>query len=604
MIKVSDYVIKKLEETGSSHMFMLPGGGAMHLNDSLGKSKKIKYICTQNEQGAAIAAEAYARVNGNIGLLMVTTGPGGTNAMTGIAGAWIESTPVFVVSGQVKRLDMIRDQGLRQQGMQELDIISCVKPITKYAALVDDPQLIRYHMEKALYEVTHGRKGPVWLDIPLDVQAYMVDEESLTGYTPLDIPHKNIEPQVIDVIKKLNQSERPVMLAGGGIRLAGGEEPLRELIDILKIPVLTSWNGIDLIEETHPLYYGRPGGLGHRYANLIQQNSDLFMSIGSRLNFLQTGFNFDGFARGAERIMVDIDYAELHKINVRPTLPVCADAKEFIECMLSHRDLIEDKDRRDWISYADRVKQAYPLVSKEHRQRAYDDKEKGTVDTYLLLETISEQLAADDIYVSGSSGSCIDISMQTFKVKKGQRAFCTKGLASMGYGLPSAIGACLAGGKRRTVGVNGDGGFVMNIQELETIRRLELPVKLFVLCNKGYGAIKATQTSRFGGHFVACDEASELTIPDIGRVAGAYGIHTEQISTNDELSDKVDRVLSHDGPVICQVFTPIGLTAWPRQVSYMRKDGQMESKPLEFMDPPLPEGELEKNMLIPMFQEQ
>ncbi len=603
MIKVSDYVIKKLEETGSKHMFMLPGGGAMHLNDSLGKSDKIKFVCTQNEQGAAIAAEAYARVNGDIGLLMVTTGPGGTNAMTGIAGAYIESTPVIVISGQVKRLDMIRDQGVRQQGMQELDIISCVKPITKYAALVDDPNMIRYHMERAVYEATHGRKGPVWLDIPLDVQAYMVDEDNMPGFTPLDMPSRDLEPIALKVIDRINCSDRPVLLAGGGIRLADGIDELHELIEILNIPVLTTWNGIDLIEETHPLYYGRPGGIGHRYANLIQQNSDLFLSIGARLNFLQTGFNFDGFARGAERIMVDIDPAELHKINVRPTLPVCADAKEFIELIIKNKDKIENKDRKEWFSYADRVKARYPLVSEEHRQESMSETEDGTVDTYLLLETISDKMKEDDIYVSGSSGSCIDISMQTFKVKKGQRAFCTKGLASMGYGLPSSIGACLAGGGKRTVGVNGDGGFVMNIQELETIRRLNLPIKIFVLCNKGYGAIKATQTSRFNSHFVACDEASELTLPDIGRVAAAYGLHTEQIHTNSELSEKVESVLSYEGPVICEVHTPIGLTAWPRQVSYMRKDGQMESKPLEYMDPLLSDEEMAENMLIPMFVE-
>lgn len=582
-------------------MFMLPGGGAMHLNDSLGKSDKIKFICTQNEQGAAIAAEAYARVTGGPGLLMVTTGPGGTNAMTGIAGAYIESTPVIVISGQVKRLDMIRDQGVRQQGMQELDIISCVKPITKYAALVDDPLKIRYNIERAIYEATHGRKGPVWLDIPLDVQAYMVEEDNLTGFDPVDIPKKDLLPQVLEVIDHINRSERPVILAGGGIRLSGGTEVFSKLKDRLNIPVLTSWNGIDLITEDDPLYYGRPGGLGHRYSNFIQQNSDLFISIGSRLNLLQTGYNFEGFARGAERIMVDIDPAELHKINVRPTLPVCADAKDFMELLLENADKIEDKDRSEWIGYADRMREKYPLVSDEYRSSALENKEDGSADTYLLLEAISDMMNPDDIYVSGSSGSCIDISMQTFKVKKGQRVFCTKGLASMGYGLPSTIGACLAGGKKRTVGVNGDGGFVMNIQELETIRRLKLPIKLFVLCNKGYGAIRATQTSRFNGHFVACDEASDLTIPDIGRVAEAYGLHTEQIHRSSEIKETVRAVLDYDGPVICQVFTPIGLTAWPRQVSYMRKDGQMESLPLEYMDPPLDDTELKENMLIPLF---
>ena len=284
MIKISDYVIQRLEELEVAHMFMLPGGGAMHLNDSLGRSRKIKFICCQHEQGCAIAAEAYARVNNKIGLLMVTTGPGGTNALTGVAGAFLESTPVFVVSGQVKRLDMIRDQGLRQQGMQELDIISVVKPITKYAALVDEPEQIRYHMDRAIYEATHGRKGPVWLDIPLDVQATVIDETSLEGYTPEESEASDIDEIVLRIIDELNRAERPVLLAGNGIRSAGAVEEFHELADVLNIPILTTWNGIDLVEENYPLYYGRPGGLGHRYANFIQQNSDLFMSIGARLN--------------------------------------------------------------------------------------------------------------------------------------------------------------------------------------------------------------------------------------------------------------------------------------------------------------------------------
>lgn len=598
MIKLSDYVIKRLEETGANHMFMLPGGGAMHLNDSLGNSKKIRFVCCLHEQACAIAAEAYARVNNKIGLLMVTTGPGGTNALTGVAGAYLESTPMFVVSGQVKRADMINGQGLRQQGMQELDIISVVKSITKYAALVDDPQMIRYHIERALYEATHGRKGPVWLDIPLDVQATMIDEDRLIGFTPKpEMKNTHLEKQVLAVIDELNRAERPVLLAGNGIRLAGADKEFDELVETLGIPVLTTWNGIDLIEETNPLYFGRPGGLGHRYANFIQQNSDLFLSIGARLNLLQTGYNFDGFARAATKIMVDIDNAELHKVNVRPDLPICADAKEFIEALLAHKDKLVKKDRKAWFDYAKRLKEKYPIVKPEYWQQ------KDLVNSYCLLETISGQMGADEVYVSGSSGSCIDISMQTFRVKKGQRVFCTKGLASMGYGLPSAIGACLASGGKRTVGVNGDGGFVMNIQELETIRRLGLPIKLFVLSNRGYGAIRATQTNLFAGHLVACTESSDLSLPHIADIANAYGLKTVTIRNNAELAEKVREVLEYDGPVICEVMTPIELTASPKQVSYKRSDGQMESKPLEFLNPPIPEEEMRENMLIPMFEE-
>ena len=593
MIKLSDYVIKRLEETGVSHMFMLPGGGAMHLNDSLGRSKKIQYIGCLHEQACAIAAEAYARVNNTLGLLMVTTGPGGTNALTGVAGAYLESTPVFVVSGQVKRADMINGQGIRQQGMQELNIVSVVKPITKYAALVDDPRMIRYHMERALYEATNGRKGPVWLDIPLDVQATIIDEESLIGYQPDALPkNQELDQKALRVIEALNRAERPVLLAGNGIRMADAIKEFEELCEVLHIPVLTTWNGIDLIEEVNPLYYGRPGGLGHRYANFMQQNSDFFLSIGARLNLLQTGYNFDGFAGAACKIMVDIDEAELHKINVRPDLPVCADAGDFIRALLKHKDQILQKDRSTWFSYGNRLKEKYPIVRPEYWER------KESVNTYCLLEKISEHMTADDVYVSGSSGSCIDISMQTFRVKKGQRAFCTKGLASMGYGLPSAIGACLASGGKRTVGVNGDGGFVMNIQELATIQRLQLPIKLFVLCNHGYGAIQATQTNLFAKHFVDCNEESGLSIPPIANIAKAFGLKTLSIHNNSELDEKVKEALDYDGPVIVEVFTPITLTAQPKQVSYKREDGQMESMPLEYMNPPIGEEEMKENMLI------
>lgn len=598
MIKLSDYVIKKLEETGTGHMFMLPGGGAMHLNDSLGKSEKIQYICCLHEQACSIAAEAYARVNNQIGLLMVTTGPGGTNALTGIAGAYLESTPVFVVSGQVKRADMVNGQGIRQQGMQELDIVSIVRPITKYAALVDDPQMIRYHLERALYEATHGRKGPVWLDIPLDVQATMIEEERLIGYTPpAEMENPYLENQVLRVIEEINRSERPVLLAGNGIRLAGAILEWEACMEILQIPVLTTWNGIDLIEEMNPLYYGRPGGLGHRYANFMQQNSDLFLSVGARMNLLQTGYNFDGFAREAVKIMVDIDAAELHKSNVRVDIPICADAKEFLRLIIKHQDKIVKKDRKKWFVYGDRLKEKYPIIPKDY----WDQKE--LVNTYCLLDTISKYMTAEDIYVSGSSGSCIDISMQAFRVKKGQRVFSTKGLASMGYGLPSAIGACLAGGGKRTVGVNGDGGFMMNIQELQTIARLGLPIKIFVLCNGGYGAINATQTNLFGGHFVACNPSSGLTLPSVARIAEAYGLKAAVISENGQLDEKVREALEADGPVICEVRTPLDLTAVPKQVSYKRKDGQMESKPLEYMNPSLSEEEMRENMIIPLFQE-
>jgi acetolactate synthase-1/2/3 large subunit len=596
MMKLSDYIISYLERLGAGHMFMIPGGGAMHLNDSLGKSKKIEYVCCLHEQACAIAAEAYARVTNNIGLCMVTTGPGGTNAITGIAGAYIESTPVLVISGQVKIADQIRDQKIRQLGMQELDIVSIVKPITKYAVMVTDPNTIKYHLDKALYEAKHGRPGPVWLDIPLDVQATVIDETALAGYEPDTETQEDISGAASAIIDILNNAERPVLLAGNGIRLSDGIDDFQQLINTLGIPILTTWNGIDLIWEEHPLYYGRPGGLGHRYANFIQQNSDFFLSIGARLNLLQTGYNFDGFARCAKKIMVDIDPNELRKINVRPDIPVCADAAQFIREIIRQKDKIIPRKRQAWFDYCDRVKSTYPLITENMRGQAEN------ANSYLLLETISDQMNADDVFVAGSSGSCIDISMQGFKVKKGQRVFTTKGLAAMGYGLPSTIGAALASGGKRTVCVNGDGGFQMNIQELETIHRLNLPIKIFVLDNDGYAAIKGTQTNIFGGHLVGCTRDSKLTMPNIVDVAKAYKLRTVTIANNDELQSKVAKTLEGNDPVICVVKVSINLHAVPKQVSYKRKDGQMESLPLEYMNPPLSEEELKSNMLIPMYQ--
>lgn len=605
MMKLSDYVIKYLEKLNIHHMFMLPGGGAMHLNDSLGKSEKIQYVVCLHEQACSIAAEAYARVTNKPGLLMVTTGPGGTNAITGVAAAYVESTSLIVLSGQVKRADMINGQGIRQQGMQELDIISIVKPVTKYAALVTEPESIRYHLDRAVYEATHGRKGPVWLDIPLDVQATEIDENCLTEWEPekedpdiLKQQDELLEQQVLQVIEHLNTAERPVLLAGNGIRLADGLELFRELAGQLAVPVLTTWNGIDIIEEEHPLFFGRPGGMGQRYANFVQQNSDFFLSVGARMNLLQTGYNFDGFARAAYKIMVDIDENELHKTNVRPDLAVCADAKHFMEVLLKHKDKIKRKDYSEWISYANRMKKKYPVVTEE----AWGQKE--LVNTYALLDTITEQMQPEDIYVSGSSGTCIDVSMQTFRVKKGQRVFSTKGLASMGFGVPATIGACLAGNRRRTVCVNGDGGFQMNIQELETIHRLNLPIKIFVLNNRGYAQIHTTQKNIFGGHYVACDEESHLTLSPISDVAKAYRLKTVQIVNNSELEEKVREILEYQGPVICEVMVPIELSALPKQVSYKRQDGQMESLPLEYMNPMLPEEEMRENMLIPFFEKQ
>lgn len=603
MIKLSDYIIKELEEsTKAKHMFMLPGGGAMHLNDSLGKSKKIKYVVCLHEQALSIAAESYARVTNDIGLCMVTTGPGGTNALTGLAGAYIESTPVFFISGQVKRADMINGQGIRQQGMQELNIIDIVKPITKYAYCVTNEKEIKYHIKKALYLAMNGRKGPVWLDIPLDVQSAMIDENEIdevylkmkkeNDYECKDIYSedtiKRIEKEALNIIDLLNKSNRPVILIGNGIRLSGATYILDEFLSALNIPVLTTWNGIDLIEEDNKLYFGRPGGLGSRYANFIEQNSDFHLTLGARLNLLQTGFNHEGLAKKAIKIMVDIDKNEMNKINVHPDIKINADAKIFIEQILKHKDKIEKKDRTDWFDYANKAKKAFPIILDEYYKQ---DK----INTYLLVDKISEVMSKDDVYVSGSSGSSIDISMQALKIKKGMRAYATKGLASMGYGLPSTIGASFANG-HKVMSVQGDGGFMMNIQELATIKANNLPIKIFVLCNGGYGAIKNTQTNIFNKHFVACDDKSGLYIPDIKSVVEGFGIKTFVINKNKEL-DIVKEAYDYDGPCIIICNTDISLVSNTKQITHKKDDGTLESMPIEYMTPELTKEEMEKWML-------
>jgi len=600
-MQISDYIIHFLEEKGVKHAFLLVGGGAMHMNNSLGKSEKIAYTACLHEQAAGVAAEAYARVTNTPGLLMVTSGPGATNAITPVTAAWIESTPMFVLSGQVKRADMINRQGVRQMGIQEVDIISMVKPVTKYAAVVDDPQMIKYHLEKAWTEATTGRPGPVWLDMPLDVQASQIDESKLEGYKFNYQPPKVSHNELVTVIDLLQKAKRPCVLLGNGIRLSEGScsgalDLVDKFIKRLGIPVLTTWNGIDLIDNNHPLYFGRPGSVGQRDATIIQQNCDFILTIGARLNLLQTGFNFDAFAREAKHVMVDIDKAELQKINVSPVLPVCSDAGIFMSDFLEALGDTALGDYKDWFSYCGKIKGQYPIMIKE-----YYEKVDGAVNTFVFVNRLSKIMKNDDIYVATSSGSALDVAMQVFEVKKGQRIFSTKGLASMGFDLPACIGACLASGKRRTICVTGDGGFQMNIQELETLRRLQLPVKIFVVDNDGYAMIRHSHVGAFGGRLTACTAESGLTLPDVLKQAAVYDINTVSI-LNDADLDNLEVIIQGSQPLICKVKADIAQPLIPRQSSFRNKEGQMESLPIEEMRPFLPDDEMEKIMLIKRYE--
>lgn len=594
MIKLSDYVMKFIAKQRVGHLFLLPGGGCMHLLDSLGQKKDIKYVCCLHEQAAIIAAEAYAQYTQNLGVAMVTTGPGGLNAVTGVAGAWIDSTPIMVLSGQAKRADMIGNSGVRQMGVQEVDIISVVTSLTKYAVTITDPQLIRYHLEKAVYIACNGRPGPVWLDFPLDVQGVMINEETLIGFNPAELQQHyipiEISQQVKQAIDMLNSSQRPVILGGNGIRLAKALPEFYQLIEALNIPVLMTWKTIDLMDEDDPLYFGRPGSIASRGANFIQQNSDWIMTIGSRLDLPQTAYDHKNFARLAKKVIVDIDSSEINKLKMNIDVPVVADAKAFLKEFIRHIDSVQKIDRTNWLLSCANWKKRYQVILPEYR------KPEGLVNTYYLIDIISDLMKDDDILVPGSSGACAEIIMQAFRVKKGQRIQNTPGLGSMGFGLPASFGACIASEGKRTISVIGDGGFQHNIQELETLSRLNLPIKIFILNNNGYGSIRATQNRFFNGRLVCCDPSSGLTLPDTCKVAAAYGLKTAAIKDQKRLKEDVYDVLETEGTIICEVIVESELQTAPRVSSEIRSDGSMVSKPMEDLWPFLDREEFKANM--------
>ncbi|MBW2972139.1 thiamine pyrophosphate-binding protein [Candidatus Woesearchaeota archaeon] len=601
MIKVSDLVVSFLEKKGVKHVFMLPGGGAMHLNDSVGRSKVIDYVPVLHEQAAAIAAETYSKFGKAKGVAVLTTGPAGTNAVTGVAGAWSDSIPCFFVSGQVKREDMIGNKGLRISGYQEADIIKIVKPITKYAETVLDPNKVIYHLEKAWYMMEEGRPGPVWVDVPLDVQAAVVDKRKLVHFkAPKRDGMSGVELKSVArrIIGLLASAKRPVLLAGNGIRLSGGMSEFYRMIKKLNIPILTTWGAVDFVDENHPLFFGRPNMLGgNRAANFILQNSDVLLAVGARLGVQQIGYNHKAFARESKLIMVDIDKRELDKKTLHPYIRVRCDAKMFMSALNSQlKKQRSVSPIKDWIGYCGRVKKKYPVVLPEYYR------EKRYVNSYVFVDILSEELSGKDVISPSSSGSSYVCTCQAFKTKMGQRFFTSRGMAAMGWDIPSSIGACLASGKRRTICVTGDGSIQMNIQELQTIIARRLPVKIFVLNNGGYLTIKNTQKAYFKGHLVGCNRQSGLVLPDLRKVASSYGFPTEIIRNNKEIRGKVRKVLRHKGPFFCEIMMSPDQLAIPRLASMRNKAGKMVSRPLEDLFPLLDREEFESNMFIKPYE--
>ena len=601
-MKLSDYVVRFISDQGVKHVFLVTGGGAMHLNQSLGAERSIQAICNSHEQASAMCAESYAKVTNHLGVCMVTTGPGSTNAVTGVAGAWLDSTPTLFISGQVKRPDRMFDKegrplGMRQLGVQEIDIVSIVKPITKYAVTVLDPADIRYHLEKAVHHALHGRPGPVWIDIPLDVQASPIDDPaSLRRFDPSEISPSpgasDLKEEVRKLIERLKRSERPLLFAGNGIRLAHAEKQFEELRELLRIPTVATWCAADLVPSSDPTFVGRPGSVAARGANFAVQNCDFLLAIGVRLDFAITGYAPQNLAREAHKVAVDIDPAELKKLAPYLQQPICADAKEFLSELLNQSGAISRNDRSAWNERCADWKTRYPVVTDEHR------KPEGRVSIFNLAEVIGTESQADDMLVSGSSGSAIEIFLLACPTRNRQRIYHTAGLGAMGYGLPMSIAVCIGSGGKRTILVDGDGGFQFNIQELETASRLGLPVKFFVLNNDGYASIRASQTGYFGKPNIGCDSRTGLTVPDLSRIADAYRIPSVVIKDQSRLREDVRNALAMDGPVLIDVHVIPDEMRAPRLQSYQKPDGSMVSRPLEDMFPFLPREEFLANMIV------
>lgn len=631
--KVSNYIAEKLLESGITDVFMITGGGAMHLDDALGHQEGLHCIFNHHEQACAMAAESYARIKGRVAAVCVTTGPGGINAMTGVAGGYIDSIPMFVLSGQVRYDTTARSTGLRLRAMgdQEFDITKSVSNMTKYCEMVIDPMRIRFCMEKALYLAYAGRPGPVWLDIPLNIQAAVVETDDLIGFdeddykaggtgwaSPCDSQiledlkgngeyRENLPPKVTRetakaVIDKVRAAKRPVINAGNGIRIGGAHDVFMRVAERLQIPVVTGANSIDCIYDAHPLYIGKGGNVGDRPGNFAIQNSDLVLSLGSRLSFRQVGYRFTTWARDAYVIVNDVDAEELKKPTLHVDMPVHADVKDLLTVMeelLSEESQKEDSQTEDaqaqWLATCQGWKRDYPVVLKRHLEDGTDTE----ANVYAFAYEMSDRLNEGQIVVVGN-GSANVVCGHANIMKKGQRFISNSGIASMGYGLPAAIGASVADPSQDVILVTGDGSVQMNIQELQTVVGRQLPIKIFIINNGGYHSIRQTQKNFFGEPLIGIGvDSGDLTFPSMEKLAWAYGFPYVSIHNNSEIGEKVEETLAIDGPVICEVFVTLDQNFEPKSAAKKLPDGTMVSPPLEDLSPFLPEEEMDRIMIIP-----
>lgn len=608
--RLADYVADFLVKKGVTDCFSVVGGGAMHLNDALGHHKGLKVTYNHHEQACAIAAEAYARLENRIAAVCVTTGPGGTNAITGVLGGWLDSIPMFVISGQVRYDTTARfasqytdGKQLRAVGDQEYDIVKSVEPMTKYAVMIEKPSMIKYALEKGWHLATTGRPGPVWIDIPVNYQGMTIETDDLEGYSPeeddKDLPPLVDEELVKKVIEKIRNAKRPVFHAGYGIRLSGAYETFRVVMEKLNIPVVTYWNAVDLIEDEHPLYCGRAGNMGDRPGNWAIQNADLILAVGTRISIRQVGYNWKTWARAAEVIMVDVDEAELKKPTLHVEMPIWADAKDFLTKM---NDIIEENypvnTENEWNCICRKWKEEYPVV------QPHQWEENGqNANVYAFMKYLSSQLPGNSL-TAVSNGACCVVGNQAYVIQKGSRMANNSAVASMGYGLPAAIGTCIGGKRKQTICLEGDGSIMMNLQELQTIITNNLPIKIFLINNNGYHSIRITQTNLFNKNFVGIgEESGDLGFPEYKKIAEAFGYPYYSANSNAEMMQVVDEVLKADGPVFCEIFTDTKQVWEPKSSTKRLDDGTLVSPPLEDLAPFLPREELEKIMIIPMMEE-
>lgn len=593
-MRVADYIFKYLADYGIKHVFLVVGGGAMHLNDALGKEKRIKYICCHHEQAAAIAAEGYARTSGKLAVVNVTSGPGGTNALTGVIGQWLDSVPVLYLSGQVKYETTIAsapNDNLRQLGDQEINIIDIVRPVTKYAKMITDPKTIKNELEKAIRIATSGRPGPVWLDIPLDVQGALIEEKNLKSENTKNVPIAAEDKTISAVVRELQKAKRPLLIAGHGIRISKAQKEFLELVDSLNIPVATTFNGFDLISSDSDNFIGRIGTLGSRAGNFTLQNADLIIFLGTRNNIRQVSYNWACFAKHAKKIVVDIDEAELHKKTVRGDLLIHSDAKIFIEKLLK-KIPANFKTDKSWLEWCLARKKKYPVVLDE-----YKTPNQYSVHPYHFIEELTAALDDNAVAVAGNGTACV-VLFQAGIVKAKQRIFWNSGCAAMGYDLPAAIGAALAG-NQNVVCITGDGSIQMNLQELQTIKHYKLPIKIFVLNNQGYHSIKETQINYFNGNFIGINKDTGISFPNCSKLADLYGLKYFKINSTARMGQTIKNVLYSKKAVLCEIILHCDYIFAPKLSSKKEPDGRMVSSPLEDLYPFLDRDELKTNMIIP-----